>query len=177
MHLDGATYEDTGVYTCQMPPLTDAETDRRARARSFFVKVTGQPMISNITLSSDPVLGQPASIHTTFCADPAPSQLLWVVGRFAARPGQQSELATASSITDGSVNSCFTASLFLPALRPEMTGEVTVVVVNSQGVDQLTRRLDVSRPSQVTLNGVGNGSGDVVRTLGLALMALLWRRL
>ncbi|XP_037072215.1 uncharacterized protein LOC119093365 [Pollicipes pollicipes] len=153
MHLDGATYEDTGVYTCQMPPLSDIETERRAKARSFFVKVTGKPMVTNITLSSDAVLGQPASLRATFCADPPPTQLLWVLGQFAARPGHHSALAHAANTTDGAHNSCFEATLFVPALRPEMTGEVTVLVVNALGADQLTRPLAVSRPSHVTFGG------------------------
>ena len=42
MHLDGALYGDTGIYTCQMPPISAVETRQRARARSFFVKVTGE---------------------------------------------------------------------------------------------------------------------------------------
>ena len=53
MHLDGALYCDTDIYTCQMPPISDVETRRRAKARSFFVKVknrtSGQRLLAQVT--------------------------------------------------------------------------------------------------------------------------------
>ena len=110
-------------------------------------------MVTNITVSGEAVLGQPVSLLAAFCCDPPPSQLLWVVGQLAVRPGHRSPLATADNYTDGSHNSCFLWRLNIAALRPEMAGPVTVVVVNSAGVDQMTRPLDVSRPSHVTFGG------------------------
>ncbi|XP_043205000.1 kin of IRRE-like protein 3 [Amphibalanus amphitrite] len=154
MHLDGALYGDTGIYTCQMPPISEVETKQRARARSFFVKVTGRPMVTNITVLGEAVLGQPASLVASFCSDPPPTSLLWAVGQLAVRPGHRSDLATADNYTDGAQNSCFEWRLQIAALRPELAGPVTVLVVNALGADQLTRPLDVSRPSHVTFSGV-----------------------
>ena len=126
-------------------------------------------MVTNITVSGEAVLGQPATLVASFCADPPPTELLWAVGQLAVRPGHQSELASAGNFTDGAHNSCFEWRLRLAALRPELAGSVTVLVVNALGADQLTRPLDVSRPSHVTFGGAAALAAGPVTWGALAL--------
>ena len=130
-------------------------------------------MVTNITVTGEAVLGQPASLLASFCSDPPPTQLLWAVGHLAIRPGHRSDLAAADNFTDGTQNSCFEWRLRLAALRPEMAGEVTVLVVNSLGADQLTRPLDVSRPSHVTFGGSAGLEPAVVTWMVLVLVRAL----
>ena len=132
-------------------------------------------MVTNISVTGEAVLGQPASLLATFCSDPPPSQLLWAVGQLAIRPGHRSELASADNFTDGAHNSCFEWRLRLAALRPELAGPVTVLVVNSLGADQLTRPLDISRPSHVTFGGAAALTPAAVTwALVLVRVVIMW---
>lgn len=105
----------------------------------------GKPVIESINRTVIVLVGSKISLSARFCCSPRPKKVYWIHRHLAVMPQRTiGPYITRELIMASNSMNCFTSSFEIESVKPEDSGDILFVVLNSKGIDNAIVSVNVT---------------------------------